>query len=104
MSDMTCRVFEARLNIRPFKVRKIFEDLLRRHSAGKQFKHMAYCDSHTANGWFTAADVRYNGDAIKHTGILNEPEKNTTLNGLNRRPYYPELKPLKRFSSYPPDL
>jgi|GEM_PF-4010197 len=79
MGGMTRRVFEASVNVGPFKVREIFQDLLRRHATGKQFEHMANRNSHTANRRFTSADIRYYGDAIHHTDILNEPEKNTTF-------------------------
>lgn len=79
MGDMTRCVFEASINVRPFKIREIFPDLLRRHATGKQFEHMANRNSHTANRRFTSADIRYYGDAIEHTDILNEPEKNTTF-------------------------
>ena len=37
MGGMTRRVFEASVNVGPFKVREIFQDLLRRHATGKQF-------------------------------------------------------------------
>jgi hypothetical protein len=40
---------------------------------------MAYRDSHAANGRFTSADIRLYGDAIKHRGIVNEPNKNTNV-------------------------
>ena len=58
MSRVTRCIFKTRVDVGFFKVGKVLEDLLRRHSAGKHFKHMAHRDSHAANRWFTYSGAR----------------------------------------------
>ena len=71
MGRMTRRIFETRVDVGSFKVGEVLQDLLRRHPAGKHFKHMAHRDSHTANRRFTTAHVRFDRDTIDlHALIL----------------------------------
>ena len=71
MGRVTRRIFKRRVDIGFFKVGEVLQDLFRRHSAGKHFKHMAHRDSHAANRWLTTADVRFDRDTIDmHEPIL----------------------------------
>jgi len=71
MGRVTRRIFKTRVNIRFFKVGEVLQDLLRRHSAGKHFKHMAHRDSHTANRRFATAHIRFDRDTFDmHATIL----------------------------------
>ena len=64
MGHVTCRIFKARINVGFFKIWEVLQDLLRRHSAGKHFKHMAHRDSHTANRRFATAHIRFDRDTL----------------------------------------
>ena len=49
MGYVTRRIFKTRIDVGFLKVGEVLQDLLRRHAAGKHFKHMAHRDSHAAN-------------------------------------------------------
>ena len=70
MGSVTCRVFERRVDVGFFKVGEILQDLFRRHTAGKHFKHMAHGDSHATNRRFTTANVRFDRDTIDMHALI----------------------------------
>ena len=64
MGRMARRILKRGIDVGFFKVREVLQDLLRRHAAGKHFKHMANRDSHAANRWFTTAHIWFDRDTI----------------------------------------
>ncbi len=70
MGRVTRRIFKRRVDVRFFKVGEVLQDLLRRHPAGKHFKHMAHRDSHIANRRFTTAHIRFDRDTIDMLGPI----------------------------------
>jgi hypothetical protein len=71
MGRVTRRILKRRVDVGFLKVGEVLQDLLRRHAAGKHFKHMARRDSHAANRQFTTANVRFDRDTIDmHAPIL----------------------------------
>ena len=70
MSRVTRRIFKRRVDVGLFEVREVLQDLLRRHSTGKHFKHVAHCDSHAANRRFATAHVRFDRDTIDRLAVF----------------------------------
>ena len=70
MGRATRRIFKTRINVGLFKVGEVLPDLLRRHPAGKHFKHMAHRNSHTANRRLTTAHIRFDRDTIDMHAII----------------------------------
>ena len=67
-------ISEAGFQIRLSQVGKVFEYLILRHVRGKIFEDFIYCDSESANAWFAAAFIGFNGDVVSivHTGRILE--------------------------------
>ena len=82
MGHVTRGIFKTCINVGFFKVGEVLQDLLRRHAAGKHFKHMAHRHSHTANCRLTTAHIRFDRDTVDRHGhyfIRSSEERNLIL-------------------------
>jgi hypothetical protein len=70
MGRVSRRILKRRIDVGLSKVREVLQDLLRRHAAGKHFKHMANRDSHPANRRFTTAHIWFDRDTIDMHGPI----------------------------------
>ena len=64
MGRVARRILKRGIDVGLFKVREVLQDLLRRHAAGKHFKHMANRDSHPANRRLTTTHIWFDRDTI----------------------------------------
>ena len=70
MGRLTSRIFQTGIDVVPFEIRKVFENLLGCHAAGEHFEDMGHRHSHATNGRCPAANIGLDGDPVKMHNVI----------------------------------